>query len=281
MTAYHALHPQSDVDMLYMPRNEGGRGLLQVKQTVEEEKRALCDYIQNSTEDALKAVSQEHILNVKGTKNDYRQEQIKKRRDIWQTKALDGQYLKDIEGKVDIKKTRSWLRNGDQKREIEGFLLAAQDQALRTKAIKAKIDKTIDASKYRLCKEKEETVDHLISACSKIAQTDYKERHNNVASMLHWNLSKKYNIPAVEKWWEHKVDKVIQKEDVKILWDFKIQTDKHLTHNIPDITVVKKNQVLLIDVAIAGDNRIQQKVVEKITKTSRSKRSDFEKRKQQ
>ena len=281
MTAYHALHPQSDVDMLYMPRNEGGRGLLQVKQTVEEEKRALCDYIQNSTEDALKAVSREHILNVKGTKNDYRQEQIKKRRDIWQTKALDGQYLRDIEGKVDIKKTRSWIRNGDQKREIEGFLLAAQDQALRTKAIKAKIDKTIDANKYRLCKEKEETVDHLVSACSKIAQTDYKERHNNVASMLHWNLSKKYNIPAVEKWWEHKVDKVILKEDVKILWDFKIQTDKHLTHNISDITVVKKNQVLLIDVAIAGDNRIQQKEVEKITKTSRSKWSNFEKRKQQ
>ena len=57
MTANHALHPQSDVDRLYMPRNESGRELLQVKQTVGKEKRALYDYIQNSTEDALKAVS--------------------------------------------------------------------------------------------------------------------------------------------------------------------------------------------------------------------------------
>ena len=58
---------------------------------------------------------------------------------------------------------------------------------------------------------------------------------------------------------EHKVDKVLQKEDVKILWDFKIQTDKHLTHNIPDITVVEKKRVWIIDVAIPGDCRIVEK----------------------
>lgn len=266
MTANHALHPQSDVDRLYMPRKEGGRGLIQVKQTVEEEKRALNDYIQSSTEDALKAVSGENLLKVEGTKKDYQKEEIKNRRERWQSKVLHGQYLKDIEGKVDTEKTWSWLRNGDLKKETEGFLLAAQDQALRTNAIKAKIDKTTDNSKCRLCKEKDETVDHLVSACSKIAQTDYKERHNKVASMLHWNLCKKYNMPAVDKWWEHKVEKVVQKDDVKILWDFKIQTDKHLAHNIPDITVVEKKQVWLVDVAIPGDSRIEQKEIEKITK---------------
>ena len=38
MPAYHVLHPQSDADRLF------GRGLLQIKQAVEEEKRALNDY---------------------------------------------------------------------------------------------------------------------------------------------------------------------------------------------------------------------------------------------
>ena len=52
----------------------------------------------------------------------------------------------------------------------------------------------------------------------------------------------------------------------KFSGDFKIQTDKHVAHNIPDITVVEKKQVWLIDVAIPGDNRINQKEVEKITK---------------
>ena len=84
--------------------------------------------------------------------------------------------------------------------------------------------------------------------------------------MLHWNLCKKYHLTASEKWWEHNVEKVLQNEEVKILCDFKIQTDKHLTHNKPDITVVEKKRLWLIDMAIPGDSRIDQKEVEKITK---------------
>ena len=70
---------------------------------------------------------------------------------------------------------------------------------------------------------------------------------------------KKYHLPASEKWWEHNVEKVLQNAEVKILWDFKIQTDKHLAHNKPDITVVEKTQVWLIDVAISEYSRIDQK----------------------
>ena len=84
--------------------------------------------------------------------------------------------------------------------------------------------------------------------------------------MLHRNLCKKYHLPASEKWWKQNVEKVLQNKEVKILWDFKIQTDKHLAHTIPDKTVVEKKQVWLIDVKIPGDSRIDQKEVEKITK---------------
>ena len=120
--------------------------------------------------------------------------------------------------------------------------------------------------KCRLWKEKDETIDHLISLCSKIAQTYFKECHNKVASMLHWNLRKKYHLSASDKWWEHNVEKVLQNEDIKILSDFKIHKDKHLAHNIPDVTVVEKKQVWLIEVAIPGDSRINQKEVAEITK---------------
>ena len=93
-------------------------------------------------------------------------------------------------------------------------------------------------------KEKEKTVDHLISSFSKTALTDYKERHNKVALLLHWDLCEKYHPPAFEKWWEHNAEKVLKmNEEVKILWDFKIQADKHLAHNLSDITVIGKKQV--------------------------------------
>ena len=49
---------------------------------------------------------------------------------------------------------------------------------------------------------------------------------------------------------------MLQNEEVKILWDLKIQIDKHVAHKIPDITMVEKKQVWLFDVAIPGDSRI-------------------------
>ena len=108
-----------------------------------------------------------------------------------------------------IKRSSAYLKYSYLKKETEGFIMAAQDQAIRTNDIKARIDKTSSDSKCGLCKVKEETMDHLVSSCSKIAQTHYKERHDKVASMLHWNLCRKYNLPTVDKWWEHKVEKVL------------------------------------------------------------------------
>ena len=266
MTANGALHPKSDVDRLYLKRKEGGRGLQQIAQTVEEEIRSLADYINESKESALIEVKESGILKQAESKEGYRNKVIEERKQKYIDKPLHGQYMRDICGKTDETLTWKWLTIGELKKETEALILAAQDQALRTNAIKAKIDKTSTNSKCRLCKVKEETVDHLVSSCSKIAQTDYKERHDKVARMLHWNLCKNYNIQATDQWWKHQPEKVIENEEVKILWDFQLQTDRKIAHNIPDITVIERDQIWLIDVAIPGDARIEDKTLEKITK---------------
>ena len=49
------------------------------------------------------------------------------------------------------------------KKETEGTVFAAQEQALRTNSIKAKIDKHPVSPKCRLCGTKEETYMHLVS----------------------------------------------------------------------------------------------------------------------
>ena len=125
--------------------------------------------IKNSTEHALKAVSDEELLKVNKSKSEYHKKELKNRQKRWQSKPLHGQYLQDIKDKTNNNITCSWLKNGELKKETEGFLLAAHDQALRTNAIKAKIDKVTEDSKCRLCKEKDETINHLISSFSKIA----------------------------------------------------------------------------------------------------------------
>ena len=60
--------------------------------------------------------------------------------------------------------------------------------------------------------------------------------------------------------------RVLENEDCKLLWDFPIQTDKKLSHNKPDITVVNKKAAttLLIDPSCPFDFRISSKEKEKI-----------------
>ena len=55
--------------------------------------------------------------------------------------------------------------------------MAAQNNAIRTNQIKARIDKTQQNSKCRLCVDRDETINHIISECCKLAQKEYKTRH--------------------------------------------------------------------------------------------------------
>ena len=63
--------------------------------------------------------------------------------------------------------------------------MAAQEQAIRTNNIKAKIDKTQENSKCRMCGKAEESVNHVLSECSKLAQKEYKRRHGCFGMKIH------------------------------------------------------------------------------------------------
>ena len=83
---------------------------------------------------------------------------------------------------------------------------------------------------------------------------------------LHWTLCRKYGLEDSKKWYQHKVDSVVENERVKILWDFNIQTDREMKHRRPDIVVVnkEKNECTIIDVANPGDHNLAQKKFEKL-----------------
>ena len=54
-TIYGALHPKSDVDRLYIPRKEGGIGLISIEDCVELAIRGLQVYVHRSEERLIQA----------------------------------------------------------------------------------------------------------------------------------------------------------------------------------------------------------------------------------
>ena len=100
-------------------------------------------------------------------------------------------------------KTWTWLRKWNFKRETESLLIAVQDNAIRTNHIKARIDKTQQNSKCRLCGDRDETITHKISECSKLAQREYKARHDWVGKVIHWEMCKKFKFDHTNKWYMH------------------------------------------------------------------------------
>ena len=60
MTMYGMLHLRSNVSRLYLPRSEGGRGLLTVADSVNIERRSLQCHV-SSTQEKLLKVAQKYI----------------------------------------------------------------------------------------------------------------------------------------------------------------------------------------------------------------------------
>ena len=85
-------------------------------------------------------------------------------------------------------------KKGSFKKETESLLIAAQDNAIRTNHIKARIDKTQQNSKCRLCGDRDETINHKISECNKLAQKEYKVRHDWVIKVIHWEMCRKFQF---------------------------------------------------------------------------------------
>ena len=82
----------------------------------------------------------------------------------------------------------------------------------------------------------DETVQHILCSCPKLAHTKYKKRHDVVGRVIHWELCKKYGVECSDKWYEHFPQSIEKNEEVKLLFDFTIQTDREIHHRRPDIS---------------------------------------------
>ena len=167
--------------------------------------------------------------------------------------------FKRLINNISHQKTWTWLRKGNLMRETESLLIAAQDNAIRTNHIKARIDKTQQNSKCRLCGDRDETINHIISECRKLAQEEYKERHDWVGNVIHWEICKKFKFDQTKKWYMHNPASVRENGTHKLLWDPLIPARR------TDLIIINKKKRIckIVDFAVPADHRINLKECEK------------------
>ena len=61
-----------------------------------------------------------------------------------------------------------------------------------------------------MCRKVDESIYHIVSSCSKLAQKEYKKSHDNLAKIVHWKLAGRCNFEAGNKWYEHEPESVLE-----------------------------------------------------------------------
>ena len=243
-------HPKADKDRLYLPRKSGERGLIQIERSYKTITIGLNAYI-DKTEDNFLALSEtttrqgntkslkyeaakfekeldipnmaiivnetaiEYARRIKHKTKDRALEQLQ---GIWKEKPLHGQHPKRLhDHDVNEIETNKWLSTSGLKSETERFIIAAQDQCLKTKYYRHKILKDGTSPMCRICSKQQETIDHFVSGCSELAKTEYTQRHNRTAAYIHWKICKHYNIKVTDKYYEHEAKTVTENNEATIL----------------------------------------------------------------
>jgi hypothetical protein len=101
---------------------------------------------------------------------------------------------------VDNEHSHQQLQFGNIKGETESRIVAAQGQAISTNYFKNKILKEEVDSKCQLCKQHEETIDHLTSGCSILVKNESLMRHDKVGAHLRYTIHKALSIETTDKW---------------------------------------------------------------------------------
>jgi hypothetical protein len=85
--------------------------------------------------------------------------------------------------------------------------------------------------------------------------------HQQPEGQLHHSICKTLGTETTENWYSHVPKPVYQHEDITVLWNQGVQTDREVLGNKPDVIIKnKKDKIcLLIDVAIPSDRNVIQK----------------------
>jgi hypothetical protein len=196
-------HPKSAIERFNLPRENGGRGFSNLEILQHNQIASLKNYFLNRARDntffnALVSADKGYTpLDLSDNIiSDIVEPNIPDTIANIKQKSLHGRYFKELEQpEINIQASHAWLKKSNIHPETEGFIFAIQDRVINTRNYKKHIcglQWIID--KCRICGTEGETIEHIISSCTVLAQSEYKKRHDIFAKIIHMNLAVKFNL---------------------------------------------------------------------------------------
>ena len=267
LTMHGIFHKKGNVSRLYMKRKLGGRGLISSGDCVNVEKLNLTKYLIRSDERLLQmAKITLQVADDGESGNEYQDRVRLERVESLHEKSMHGKWFRDNEGCSS--EAFSWVASGFVDKRTEGFVFAAQEQAIPTNWLSSRISGGETDNRCRVCKEFPETVAHVASGCKILAQREYKKRHDRMGLRVYWELCKKYGMIHSNRWYEESPDdvKVSKCGKFEIWWNKSVCTSKRLEHNRPDVILIdkEKGHWTIIDFSVPNDKNVLNKEKEKM-----------------
>ena len=112
-----------------------------------------------------------------------------------------------------------------------------------------------------------ETTSHILSGCSKVAQSLYKARHDRMLRPIYQHLLQKSNFQECNNekpWYMQSIPKaVVENENAKILWDTPFQLERAPENGANNIDIavldMQGKTSLLIEGTVCQVRRIKEK----------------------
>ncbi|XP_044756916.1 uncharacterized protein LOC123315325 [Coccinella septempunctata] len=275
LTKFGMHHPHSSIIRLYLPRHQGGRGLVNLERAHGESVDDLREYFFAQNSPFFQAVREadQNISALKLNEPESRDPcvSVDELMEQWKAKALHGRYPGHLESReVNKQESLTYLRAGYLFPETEARLIAIQDQVMPTRAyLKHIAGVDIPTDRCRRCSQAPESIQHLTSSCSILAPTDYLERHNVMGRIYHQQIALKLGLISEEVQQHlYKPKILLQNQRYKLYWDATLITDRGVANNRPDIALFDKEKktCLLVDFTVPADDNLARAYTEKVTK---------------
>ena len=289
-------HPNGDVDRLYIPRSEGGRGL---KSTVRMYESRIVSVVQHlelnkSHNTSLQFVVEQELNNIIRLKEkllaNYQIEceenttpkklskvfikaDIESQRNRYNGKVMHGYYEKKLEQDPGIDRSLSFIWKKDRyvTSECENYLSTIQDQELPTKYLQYKrmLDKgniPNHNNKCRLCMSSVEDIGHILAGCPQMSSRFYLPlRHDEVAKTFLYSHIKKYS-PDKKITLSNESEYIYTEKHREYWWNVSLKTATKVPHNKPDLIIWnwKTKVCTIVEFSCPLDINAIKKVSEKL-----------------